>query len=46
MNELQEFNKYIDELLKFFNGELTEEQISIRPIPEDVDREMQKDSFY
>ncbi len=45
-NELEKFNKYINDLIDFFNGKKTEEEINIRPISSEVDQEMQRDSFY
>ena len=49
MSKVQSFNEYIDSLFSFWNGEITEEELSKNPhfgITEEVDGEMQKDSFY
>ena len=39
-----EFNNYIDDLIKFMNGE--NDDFEPIPIPKEVDDEMQKDRFY
>ena len=41
-----EFNKYIDNLIDFMNGEISDDEFEPIPIPKEVDDEMQKDSFY
>lgn len=43
---LEEFNKYIDNLIDFMNGEIGDDEFEPIPIPKEVDDEMQKDSFY
>ena len=39
-----EFNNYIDDLIKFMNGE--NDDFEPIPTPKEVDDEMQKDRFY
>lgn len=41
-----EFNKYIDNLIDFMNGEIDDDEFELIPISKEVDDEMQKDSFY
>lgn len=41
-----EFNNYIDDLIKFMNGKIGDDEFEPIPIPKEVDDEMQKDSFY
>lgn len=42
--ETKEFNRYIDDLIKYWNGE--NDDFKPIPIPKEVDDEMEKDSFY
>ena len=42
----QLLNEYLDTLLKFWNGEIGEDDFTPITIPAEVDSEMQKDSFY
>ena len=49
MSKVQSFNEYIDLLFDFWNGKITEEELSKNPhfgISKEVDEEMQKDRFY
>lgn len=49
MEITESFNNYVDELFKYWNGEISEEELMKNPhfgISEDVDNEMQKDRFY
>lgn len=46
---MESFNEYVDMLFKYWNGEITEEELSKSPhygISKEVDEEMQKDRFY
>jgi hypothetical protein len=46
---VQSFNEYLDMLFKYWNGEITEEELEQNPhfgISKEVDEEMQKDRFY
>ena len=45
MSNVETLNEYIEKIFQYWNGETTEE-FELIPIPEEVDREMQKDSFY
>lgn len=49
MAKLQSFNEHIEMLFKYWDGEITEEQLQESPhfgISKEVDEEMQKDRFY
>ena len=46
---IDSFNEYVDMLFKYWNGEITEDELIKNPhygISKEVDNEMQKDSFY
>lgn len=45
-SDAQLLNEYLDMLLKYWNGEIDEDDFTPIPIPAEVDSEMQKDSFY
>lgn len=42
--DVKALNEYIEELFKFWDGE--NDDFKPLPIPEEIDREMQRDSFY
>ena len=44
MNRVEEFNKYISDLMDYWEGK--NDDFVPMPIPKEVDDEMQKDSFY
>lgn len=49
MNRVESFNNYIDMLFKYWNDEISEDELMKNPhygISEEVDNEMQKDRFY
>ena len=49
MKSVSELNNYIDLCIQLWNGEITEQEFEQKRnlyIPEQVDIEMQKDSFY
>lgn len=48
-NGVSSFNNYVNELFKYWNGEITEEELSKNPhfgVSKEVDEEMQRDRFY
>ena len=44
MNRVEEFNKYISDLMDYWEGK--NDDFEPMQIPKEVDEEMQKDSFY
>lgn len=44
MSRVEEFNKYISDLMDYWEGK--NDDFEPMPIPKEVDDEMQKDSFY
>ena len=46
---VESFNEYVDQLFKYWDGEITEEELRETQhfgISKEVDEEMQKDRFY
>ena len=49
MRDVRVLNEHIDMCMKYWNGEITEEEFienQVLHVSEDVDVEMQKDRFY
>ena len=49
MSDVKILNEHVDMCMKYWNGEITEEEFAdkqVLHVSKDVDEEMQQDSFY